>query len=110
MIIGIAGKMNVGKDVVSGIIQDITRDRMWHIKKFADPIKEMVCILLGCTREQLEDREYKETELSEEWWYVTLEDYDNTKRLISLQEYYDYIEGTTYIPKRKILLSLHHAC
>ena len=26
-------------------------------------------MLLGCTREQLEDREFKEKELGEEWWY-----------------------------------------
>ena len=41
----------------------------WKMKKFADSLKDMTCLLLGCTREQLEDREYKEKELGEEWWY-----------------------------------------
>ena len=39
----------------------------WEIKKFADKLKDIVCILLGCTIEQLEDRDFKEKELGEEW-------------------------------------------
>ena len=39
----------------------------YQIKKFADKLKDIVCLLIGCTREQLEDREFKEKELSEEW-------------------------------------------
>lgn len=35
--------------------------------KFADKLKDCVCILLGCTRSQLEDREFKESCLSSEW-------------------------------------------
>jgi len=35
---------------------------------WADGLKDMVCILLSCTRSQLEDREFKEKELGEEWW------------------------------------------
>lgn len=35
--------------------------------RFADTLKDWVCQLLGCTREQLEDREFKEKELGEEW-------------------------------------------
>ena len=35
--------------------------------KFADAVKDIVCILTGCTREQLEDREFKETSLGEDW-------------------------------------------
>ncbi len=29
----------------------------------------MVCLLIGCTREQLENREFKNKELGKEWWY-----------------------------------------
>ena len=36
-------------------------------KKFADKLKDIVCMLIGCTREQLEDRDFKEKELGEEW-------------------------------------------
>lgn len=45
----------------------------WEIRRFADKLKDMVCMLIGCTREQLEDREFKEKELGEEWWYWKLE-------------------------------------
>lgn len=41
----------------------------FQIKKFADTLKDMVCMLIGCTRKQLEDHEFKDTELGEEWWY-----------------------------------------
>ena len=33
----------------------------WQIVKFADKLKDVVCIILGCTREQLEDEEFKTT-------------------------------------------------
>lgn len=39
----------------------------FEIKKFADTLKDIVCLLINCTREQLEDREFKEKELGEEW-------------------------------------------
>jgi len=92
-IIGVSGKIGSGKDLVGSIIQyltiskkhnlDITYDKYlesiypevlnqtFKIVKFADKLKDIVCILLGCTREQLEDRVFKETELGEEWWYYT---------------------------------------
>ena len=66
MIIGVSGHMNSGKDLVGLIIQHLT-DSNWKIKKFADKLKDIVCLLIGCTREQLEDRKFKETPLSSEW-------------------------------------------
>ena len=39
----------------------------FEIKKFADKLKDFVCILIGCTREQLEDQDFKNKELGEEW-------------------------------------------
>lgn len=121
MIIGINGKINSGKDTVGNIIQHLTADfstediikmyeennifinniTTWEIKKFADKLKDIVCLLLNCTREQLEDREFKEKELGEEWWYVKL---DN--KLITLTEYYNYISGTTYVKKEKDIIKL----
>lgn len=86
-LIGINGKIGAGKDTVGKIIQYLTNpfDRdmktefnlnedysagnKWQIKKFADKLKDITCLILGCTREQLEDREFKEKELGEEWWY-----------------------------------------
>ena len=96
MIIGISEHIGSGKDLVGKIIQYLllkkeNKDSIWSkdayfgdhptaaqwldtysdwkIKKFADKLKDIVCIIIGCTREQLEDREFKEKELGEEWWY-----------------------------------------
>jgi hypothetical protein len=88
MIIGVSGKIGSGKDLVGNIIQHLTDNYTtdinliaynieqnksstdnWKIVKFADKLKDCVCIILGCTREQLEDREFKEKALGEEWSY-----------------------------------------
>ena len=89
-LIGISGKAGAGKDLVGVIIQylvhttGIINMEYWEefknkstfnqivfsqyvIKKFADKLKTIVCLLIGCTREQLEDREFKETSLGVEW-------------------------------------------
>ena len=96
-LISISGKIGSGKDTVAGIIQyliwknkvekgektnlhytfkDFTNSKFggntlsnWEIKRFADKLKDIVCLLLNCTREQLENREFKEKELGEQWWY-----------------------------------------
>jgi len=43
------------------------------IKKFADKLKDIVCLLIDCTREDLEDSRFKETPIGKEWivWYYT---------------------------------------
>lgn len=43
----------------------------FEVKKFADKLKYWVCMLIGCTIDQLEDNTYKETPLGPEWtvWY-----------------------------------------
>ena len=43
----------------------------------ADKLKDMVCILIGCTRDDLENEEFKNTELSQEWdkWKIYYMDY-----------------------------------
>lgn len=88
-IIGISGKKNSGKDTVGNIIQYLTAeqelkskydyeinfdhtiidflegrspysyDNIFKNKKFADKLKDIVCLLIGCTREQLEDEDFK---------------------------------------------------
>jgi len=86
-IIAINGKIGSGKDLTGKIIQILTcfpkisNERLikdlnksydnynFQIKKFADKLKDNLCSLLACTRIQLEDREFKEKELTEEWWY-----------------------------------------
>lgn len=102
-LIGISGKLNSGKDTVGKILQwklsDIKFPETysiesilnnfgqhinsnpnieWQIKKFADKLKDITCILLGCTREQLEDREWKEKKLGEEWWYYKVDVFEKT--------------------------------
>ena len=99
MLIGISGKISSGKDTVGKILQMLNQgidsnkqilDYIngtniegfdYQIKKFADKLKDMVCLLIGCTRDQLEDREFKDKELGEEWWYWS--DYHEDDRLIS---------------------------
>ena len=71
-LIGISGKMGSGKDTVGKVLQYLSsrtleRKSDNQIKKFADKLKDIACLLIGCTREQLEDREFKEKELGEEW-------------------------------------------
>ena len=85
MLIGISGKLGSGKDTVGKIIQYLTHCKNdntsyeewcslknynmcnWQIKKFANKLKDIVCLLIGCTREQLEDVDFKNKELGEEW-------------------------------------------
>ena len=90
-LIGISGKIGSGKDTVGEIIRflwdikntefghslevkdfieapnDVDSSNPYQIKKFAGKLKDIACLLIGCTREQLEDREFKEKELGEEW-------------------------------------------
>ena len=37
------------------------------VRKFADKLKDVACTILGCTREQLENNDFKNTPLGEEW-------------------------------------------
>ena len=85
MIISISGKIGSGKDTVGNILQILIDmphfsnkavieyldkkdiNYSYENKKFADKLKDIVCLLIGCTREQLEDRDFKETSLGEEW-------------------------------------------
>ena len=88
MIIGISGKIGSGKDTVGRIIEYLTCPVMgiqvemkdwvykpdysnfqpnWQIVKFADALKDVICILTGCTREQLEDENFKNNKLPDEW-------------------------------------------
>lgn len=69
LIIGISGKKQSGKDTLGKYIQEW--NKTFVNKKFADKIKDMVCVLLSCTREQLEDEEWRSTPLDESWWIYT---------------------------------------
>lgn len=45
----------------------------WKQKSFASKLKQILCILTGCTIEQLEDESFKNSKLPEEWkvWRVS---------------------------------------
>lgn len=58
----------------------------YKIKKFAQPIKDFVANILGVSVEKLEDREFKEKELGEEWWKYKLYD-GSIYREISTKNY-----------------------
>ena len=70
-LIGISGKIGSGKDTIGSILQDYSDDNAedYQIKKFATKLKEIAALLIGCHVSDFEDREFKEKELSEEWWY-----------------------------------------
>lgn len=69
MIIGISGKIRHGKDTVSDLIKEI--DPRWKVMKFAAILKHIVCLLTGCTLEQLEDQEFKDRLIGPQWGDLT---------------------------------------
>ena len=71
-IIGISGKKTVGKNTIAKIINQLTNNK-YEEKCFADKLKDIVCLLIGCNREQLENESFKSKELGEEWWYWYME-------------------------------------
>lgn len=120
-LIGISGKIGSGKDLTAEIIQYLTSteykrigdkysyasfivDRKignedcmssYQIRRFADKLKDIVCLLIGCTREQLEDREFKEKELGEEWKCFEIynsETHNTVKIVLTENEVIDFIE------------------
>ena len=66
-LIGISGHIQSGKDLLTSTLQEMFPEQHYENKKYADTIKDIVCMLIGCTREDLEDKEFKNTELGKEW-------------------------------------------
>lgn len=85
-IIALSGKKQSGKSTVGKIIniilnsphlnnegvmnflrKDTISTNNWQIKMFAEKLKQITCILIGCTMDQLEDETFKNTPLGEEW-------------------------------------------
>ena len=64
MIIGISGKKTVGKNTVAKIINQLTNNK-YEEKCFADKLKNIICLLIGCSRDQLENESFKSKELGE---------------------------------------------
>ena len=64
-IVSISGKKQSGKNTIAKIINQLTNNK-YEEKCFADKLKDIICILINCTREQLEDESFKSKELGEE--------------------------------------------
>jgi len=82
-LVGVSGSINSGKDLVGemliyidhadnptykGFESEVILDSPYKIKKCADKLKEVVALIIGCKRSDLEDEEFKNRELGEEWW------------------------------------------
>lgn len=70
MIIGINGKIGVGKDTVGEIIQKLCATNNgpeFEIRKFAGKLKTIASLLTGIPVEKFEDQEFKKTLLGPEW-------------------------------------------
>ena len=60
MLIAICGHKFSGKSTVARLLHNATG---YRVVSFADKLKDITCILSGCTREQLEDYDFKENVL-----------------------------------------------
>lgn len=71
MLIGISGKLKSGKDLFYQYLIQST-GRKLEQKKWAYKMKLVICIITGCTMEQLEDQDFKDTYMSDDWnrWMV----------------------------------------
>lgn len=69
MIIAISAKKQHGKDTIAKIIQELTNNK-FKIVKFADNLKDFVCKLINCSREELENEEFKNKPLGPEWDFL----------------------------------------
>jgi hypothetical protein len=86
MIIGFSGKKQHGKDTAATMwayfqarrtskTEHLMVDYDYYKKlnitpnsyKFADKLKDIVCLIIGCTREDLENEEFKNAPLGDEW-------------------------------------------
>ena len=66
MLIAICGHKFSGKSTVARLLHNATG---YEVRSFATPLKKMVCALVGCTMDDLEDYDYKEnTEVPEHLW------------------------------------------
>ena len=66
MLIAICGHKFSGKSTVANLLHNATG---YEVRSFATPLKKMVCALVGCTMDDLEDYDYKEnTEVPEHLW------------------------------------------
>lgn len=97
MILSFSGKIGSGKDTsgkiaqilidnphfVNNAVKDFLKREIikpsFTIEKWGGALKDITCLLIGCTREELEDETFKNKELGEEWErYLVLHVLDDT--------------------------------
>mgnify|MGYP002518035595 CR=1 FL=1 len=64
MIIAICGHKFSGKSTVARLLSEATG---YEVVSFADKLKDVCCVLSGCTREDLENYDFKENKLVPEY-------------------------------------------
>ena len=81
----------------------------YDIVKFADKLKDIVCLLLGCTRLDLEDRDFKEKELGEKWDVYKIVSNDTSylnlnvhKVFLTSGEAYNWIDTLVHIENPRL--------
>lgn len=74
ILIGITGKLNVGKDQLAQYLAAGLSERGYkpEIKKFAGKLKTIAALLTGIPAEKWEDREFKNSRLGLEWDNMTV--------------------------------------
>jgi hypothetical protein len=120
-IIAVSGKIGSGKSLVTKIIRYIDykenyctgktfysekdfKDTIfnaaslsdWEEVKFAGKLKDIVCLLVGCTRAQLEDPVFKNTPLGEMWNFTYYNIVDQEENV--LERHYSRKSANEFLP------------
>lgn len=140
---GVSGGIKSGKDLVGNMIQYIGNHHkpsfegfeqhlitpieypknngigfnFYEIHKYADKLKDCICVILGCTKERLENQKFKETELGEEWRvYSVWTAFDENNEIFASKEDAEefhrevwddtYTHISTYVLTPRLLLQL----
>lgn len=86
MIIGIAGKKQVGKDTCFNFLN---KEGNFENIKFADSLKDILCLLTGCSREDLESDEFKSKKMPSCWDCWRVSEYCEHDSLVNLFSTYE---------------------
>lgn len=92
-IVGIIGKIGHGKDTVADFIRR-NAETVYTVRRFADPLKACVAEILNCSVFDLEDRNFKEKPLGEEYeTYVTNDPFlEEHFSAMNRSEFEDFVE------------------
>lgn len=74
----------------------------WESRRFADALKDIVCIMLNCSRQQLEDETFKNSLLPDEWQiYQCYNGTLKTKWFVTEQEAIEYTSNKSSYNARR---------